>query len=99
MVFMVEGGFHDGNSSHWWYQKHPSFTIQTFSYNINWGTAAVHMSVAKNSIRKAIVKVNAPLECWGCTNSPIYHTDGLHTYRKFPNRMDPDMAEHANISI
>ena len=30
MVFMDLGeGFHDGNYSHWWDQKHNSFTSQT----------------------------------------------------------------------
>ena len=47
MEYMVSGeGFHDGNDSHWWNQKHPSFPIQTFSENKKWDTAAVHISVA-----------------------------------------------------
>ena len=32
MVFMeAGGGLHDLNASHWWDQKHPSFTSQTCS--------------------------------------------------------------------
>ena len=39
------------------------------------------MSVEEDAIIKATVRVNAPLECWGCTNSPRYYTDRFHTYR------------------
>ena len=36
MIIMASGGgFHDGNVSHWWDQKHPSFTNQTCSENTN----------------------------------------------------------------
>ena len=51
MVFMASGVvFHDGNTYHWWDQKHPPFPSQTFSENTNWETAAVHMSVAEEAI-------------------------------------------------
>ena len=94
MGFMASGGgFQDGNASHWWNQKHPSFPNQTCSENTNWETAAVHMSVAEEAIRKSTNRGNAPLECWGCTNSPINHTDRFHIFRNCPNNMDPDMAE------
>ena len=56
------GGFHDGNASHWWDQKHPSFPSQTCSENTNWKTTNVHMSVEKEAIRKTTVRVNDPLE-------------------------------------
>ena len=45
--------------------------------------AAVFMSVG----------VNAPLECWGCTNYPIYHMDMLHAYINCPKKMGPYIAE------
>ena len=53
------------------------------------------MSVAEEAIRKATGRVNAPMECWGCTNSPIYHAYRFHTYRNFPNKTDPDVADCA----
>ena len=68
------GGFNYGNVSHWWYQKHSSFISYNCSNNTNWETAAVHMSVTEEAIIKAKGRVNAPMEFWGCTNSPIYHT-------------------------
>ena len=55
------GGFHYGNSSHQCYQKHLSYPGQTCSDNTNWDTAAVHMSVSEESIRKATCRVNALL--------------------------------------
>ena len=62
MVFMATGGvFHDGNDSHWWDQKHPSFPSQSSSENNNWDTTAVHMSVLEEAIRKATGRVNYPL--------------------------------------
>ena len=54
---------------------------------------------AEEAIRKATGKVNTPLECWGCNNSPIYHADRFHIYRNFPNKMDPDEEECENMSI
>ena len=100
MVLMAAGGgFPDGNVSHWWDQKHPSFPSQTCSENTNWDTATVCMSVAKEDIRNATGMVNAPLEFWVCTKSPIYHVDRLHTYRNFPNKMDLDVADRTKRSI
>ena len=65
MGFMATGrGFHDGNVSHWWYHKQPSFLNQTCPDNTNWETAAMHMSVAEDSIINATDRSNAPLECW-----------------------------------
>ena len=82
VVFMdSEGLFHDVNASHWWDQKHPAFTIHNCSENNNWETAAVYMSVAEESTRKATGRVNAPMEWWGFTNSPRYHADRFHNYR------------------
>ena len=51
----------------------------------------MHMGVTEEAIRKAKYNVNAPMECWGCTNYPIYH--------KCPNNMYPDVAERAKPSI
>ena len=59
----------------------------------------MHMSVAEEAIRKATGRVNAPLECWECTNSPIYHVDRFHSYRNCPNNMDPDVADRVKMSI
>ena len=100
MGFRASGGiFNDENAYDWWDQKHPSFTNQTCSENTNWKAAAVCMSVDEEAIRKATGRVNSPLECWGCTNSPIYHANRLHTYRKCPNKMDPYMVARAKRSI
>ena len=50
------------------------------------------MSVAKYSMRKATGGFNAPMEFWGCTNSPRYHVDKFFTFSKFPNKMDPEVT-------
>ena len=55
----------------------------------------MHTSVAEYAIIKATDRSNAPMECWGCTNPPRYHADRFQTYINFPNKMDPDVAEHA----
>ena len=73
----------------------PSFPSQTCSEITNWETTDVHISMAEEAIRKVKGRVNYPLECWGCTKSPIYHTGRFHTYRNCPNNMDPDVAERA----
>ena len=87
IVFMASrGGFCDVNASHWWYQKHPLFTSQTFSDNISWETAIIHMSVAKEAIRKTTGRFNAMLECWQYTKSPRYHADRFHIYRNCPKQ-------------
>ena len=100
MVIMASGGvFNYGNSSNWWNQRHHSFPNQTCSENTNWETAVVCMSVAEEAIKKATGRVNALLNCWGCTTSPIYHADRFHTYRNSPNKMDPDVSERAKRSI
>ena len=57
------------------------------------------MSVAEEAIRKATGRVNAPLDCWGCTNFPRYHAYRFHTDRNCPNKIDPDVAERVKISI
>ena len=59
----------------------------------------MHMSVSEEAIIKATGRFNTLLECWGCTNPPRYHVDRFHTYRNFPNNMEPDVAEHAKRSI
>ena len=51
------------------------------------------------AIRKATGRVNAPLECWGFTNSPRYHVERFHTYRNCPNNMDPNVAESTKRPI
>ena len=59
----------------------------------------VCMNVAEYAIIKERVRVNAPLEFWGCNKPPIYHPNRFHTYRNCPNNMDPDVAERAKQSI
>ena len=100
MGFMDTGrGFHYRNYFCWCDQKHPSFTRQTLSKNTNWETAALHMSVAEEVIRKAPGRINTLLEWWGYTNFPIYHVERLHNYRNCLNKMDPYVAERAKRSI
>ena len=64
MGFMASGGeSHEyRNSYHWWYQKRPSFTNQTYSENNNWETTAMHKSVEKEAATKAAGRENSPLE-------------------------------------
>ena len=51
------------------------------------------MSVSEEPIKKSTGRYNAPLECLGCTNSPIYCLYRIHTYINFPNKMDPYIYE------
>ena len=100
MVLMASGGeFHDGNDSHWWDHKHPSFTNHTLSENTNWETVDVHMSVTKEAIIKATSRVNCPLEYWGCSSYPRYHAYRFRTYRNCPHKMEPDLAERVKRLI
>ena len=94
MGFVSSGGeFHEAKSdSHWLDYKNPSFPSPTCSDNSNWDSASMHIIVAKEAIRKAKGWVNAPLECWGCANSPRYHLYRFHTYSNYPNNIDLDMA-------
>ena len=50
------------------------------------------MSVAEEAIINSTGRVNAPLELWGCNNSPRYHVDRFHTYTNCPNKIDPEVA-------
>ena len=101
MGFMASGGYscEYRNASHWLDHNYPSFTIPNFSENNNWETADVFMSVDKNVIRNATGRVDAPLECCGCTNSPRYHVERFHTYRNCPNKMELDVTEFAKRLI
>ena len=97
IVFMASGeGFHDGNVSHWWDQKHFSIPIQNCSDNTNWETAAVHISVA---VRKSTDRFNDPIDFLGYTNSLIYHADRFHTYRNCTNNMEPEVVDNVKRSI
>ena len=79
-------------------KKH-RFTIHNFSENTNWETVAMHMSVAKETMRKETGRVNTPMERWGFTNFPRYHADRFHTYSNYSNKIDQDMSERAKSSI
>ena len=81
MGFMASGGlFYDGNNSHWEDHKQPSFIRLNYSDNTNYYTVAVFISVSKEAIRNETDKVNTPMKCWGCINSPMYNADRFHTY-------------------
>ena len=54
--------------------------------NIRWETAAVNMSVDKEDMIKATGTFNTPIECWGCTNYPIYHADIFIPTKTAPTR-------------
>ena len=96
MGFMELGEeFHGGNASHWEDQKQPSFTSSNHLDNTNWESEFVCMSVAKEAIIKATGRANAPLETWGCTNSPRYHSYRFHTYSNCSNNLDPEVSERA----
>ena len=55
------GEFYGGNASHWADQKQPSFPRLTYSYNNNWGTAAICMGVSEEAIINATGGVKVPL--------------------------------------
>ena len=80
-------------------RKCSPFLSLTGTKYINWSTVAVHMSVAEEAIRKATGRFNTPVEYWGCTNSPIYHSDRFHTYRNCPNKKDPDVSKRESIQL
>ena len=56
MIFMASGGEiqESENVSPWMDQKRSSFPSLTGIENTDWETAAVHMSVAEEAIRKAM---------------------------------------------
>ena len=56
------------------------------------------MNAVEDIIRKKIDRANAPLEFWGCTNSPIYYAERFHTDSKCPNKIEPDMEDRAKWS-
>ena len=65
MRFMASGGEIQGseNTSPWMDRKFSSFPSLNGTNNINWETAAVHMSVAKEAISKATGRFDTPVEC------------------------------------
>ena len=73
-------------------RKHSFFPSLTGTDNNRWETAAVCMSMVEEAIINATFRFNAPVEFWGCTNSPRYHADRFHTYRNCPNKRDPDIS-------
>ena len=67
MGFMALGGDFQvsENISPWMDRKRSDFPSLTGTYNTNWDTAFVHMSVAEESILKETGRFNTPVECWG----------------------------------
>ena len=57
------------------------------------------MSVTEEAIIKAIVRINYLMECWGFTDSPIYHVYRFHAYSNCPNKTDPEVAERDKQSV
>ena len=53
------------NTPPWMDRKRSSLPSLTGTNNTNWETAAVHLSVAENAIRRETGRFNAPLEFWG----------------------------------
>ena len=98
MGFMASGGEIQGsdNTPPWMGRKCSSFLSLTDTENTNWETAAVHMSVAEDAIRKATGRFNTPVDCYGCINSSKYHADRFHTYRNCLNKRYPDVVEWSN---
>ena len=72
---------------------------RTGTDNTRWKTETIHIIMAEEAIRNATKRFNSPVEYLGCTNSPRYHVDRLHTHRNFPNKRYPDVAEQAKESI
>ena len=80
-------------------RKRSDFPSLAGTENTKWETAAMHISVAEEDIRKAKCRFNTPVEYLGCTNYLKYHADRFHTYINFPNKRDPDVSEQANQLI
>ena len=57
------------------------------------------MSVAEEAKIQLIGRVNAPIEVWGCTKYPGYHTYRFKTYWKCPQDMYPDVVERSKWLI
>ena len=87
------------NESHWMYQQRSLFNALTGTEKNRWETAAVCISADEEVIRKATCRFNAPLKCWGCTNSRRYYAGRFHTYRNCPNKRYPDVVERVKHSI
>ena len=92
----IQGSVH---TPPWMDQTHSSFPSLTGTKNTNWESTAMHMSVSGEAIRKARCRFNNPLGWWGLSNPPIHHADRFHTYRNYPNKWDPDVAERTNKTI
>ena len=56
-------------------------------------TAAIHLSVAEDAIRRATGMPAPPKECWGCSDTK-FHADRYHLFRDCPNRADPDVRQN-----
>ena len=58
-----------------------------------YASAAVHLSVAEDAIRRATGMPGPPKECWGCTDTQ-FHATRFHLFRECPNRADPAVREN-----
>ena len=92
MGFMALGGEIQGseNAPSWMDWERSDFPSLTGTENTNWETATLQMSATEDSIRKETCGFNTTVEC--CANR-------FHTYRKCPNKRDPDVDKWANQSI
>ena len=87
------------NTSPWMDQKRSSLTSRNDINNYRYYTVAVCMIVSEQAIINSTGRFNAPLDFWGCTDSPRYHTDRFHAYKKFPNKRDLYVAQQSKKSI
>ena len=75
------------------------FPSWTGTDNTRLDNADLFISMDEEVIRKATCRFNAPLKCWGCTNSRRYYAGRFHTYRNCPNKRYPDVVERVKHSI
>ena len=83
----------EGNAFNCMDQKNPKLTSLTATFNNMWENAYVGMIVDKEEIIKETGRANAPLECWGCTNTPRNHETGSKNIRTDPTRRTQTMGD------
>ena len=62
-------------------------------------TASVYLSVAEEAIQNATGTTGPPIECWGCTDHPVYHNNRFHRWMDCPVRGDSSVAANAKKGL
>jgi hypothetical protein len=77
----------------------PLYHAQSESNNDPLLTASVYLSVAEEAMQRATGSALPPIECWGCTDHPQYHSNRFHRWTDCPYRGDPSVAGNAKKGL